>query len=400
MIQKTQYIITIVGISLIKHIESKNKVIDDTEIIKRFLKSVEGKDIVMAQNDSSIMELYNKTKSIARRFLSEMSDMDYKNISAEMTSLSKIIEHSSDKIHFFYTDTLDGELCASLLQEYWHKKLNYECEITKIKQLNVYSGIQFKKYGIKNLMEEIIKVVDNKNLKDERRFIINSTSGFKSIAPYLTIIAMTFGIDNKYIFERSGELLTIPPLPFRLDFDIIINNIEFLKFIDREIQIKSSDIRKYVPNEDIKNFIISSLLIEVEKQTYELSAFGLLLWENFKKKTGIVNITNELKKQLESSDKLTINIFENNVIKLFDPQFRNLSIHSWQNYDGDYIIAKTSGGNRLTRFVYYFDMQSNKLYIRYFFIDDHDEYERKTSKTLENKFDKKLFSDIYEINFE
>lgn len=397
--QKSQYIITMVGISLIKYIESKNKVINDTETIKRFLKSVEGKDIVTAQNDSSIMELYNKTKSIARQFLSEISEMDYKNISAEMTSLFKIIEYSSDKIHFFYTDTLDGELCAVLLQEYWQKKLNYECEITKVKQLNVYSGIQFKKYGVKNLMEEIIKIVDNKNLKDERNFIINSTSGFKSIAPYLTIIAMTFGIDNKYIFERSGELLTIPPLPFRLDFDIIINNIEFLKFIDREIQIKSSDIRKYVQNEDVKNLIISSLLIEVDKQTYELSAFGLLLWENFKKKSGIVNITNELKKQLNSSDKLTINIFENNVIKLFDPQFRNLSIHSWQNYHGDYIIAKTSGGNRLTRFVYYFDMQSNKLYIRYFFIDGHDEYERKISNNLENKFDKKLFSDIYEIKF-
>mgnify|MGYP001001031091 CR=1 FL=1 len=59
-------------------------------------------------------------------------------------------------------------------------------------------------------------------------FRINITAGFKGTVPYLTILGQVFKIPLQYVFERSDNLITIPPMP--IGFDVIAIE-EFLNYL-------------------------------------------------------------------------------------------------------------------------------------------------------------------------
>lgn len=275
---KPKLIITPVGTSLLTHLIEENKNLKnhvDTLANETSAKKSNFKDEYRILSEKG----FNRIKGM------DLSKKDVlKKSSAEIKSLTKmkVGENKNDVVYFLSSDTLLGELCADVLSKFYVEKRIEIKEISGklykvISDLQVFDSDKFRKTGIKNYIEEVTKIINKPNNRNNYEIILNATGGFKAIVPYTTLLGMIFSIPIIYIFEETENIIKLPPVPLKYDYELFSKYREKFESIANDV-ISYDDFRKNMSNEDYERCLT---LVEIEDNKIMHTGIFYILWKKF-----------------------------------------------------------------------------------------------------------------------
>lgn len=224
-------------------------------------------------------------------------DLTYvKQKSAELNSLFSIFNDDFREIskyshYFIYTDTYLGEKSFYIIKKYLETK-NITVIPLRIPQLRV-NDQENVLMGLSCLAMKIDQICDN--YKDKK--IFNLTGGFKVVQGYMQILSMFYADEIYYIFQ-GGQLIKIPKLSIRFDYDR--NILDLIRKVVYEVPL------------DKKQYENLGILVTSINNSWMLSEWGEIVWLKER-----INLYKELNQPL--SDKIRYSErFKRNFAKLSD----------------------------------------------------------------------------------
>lgn len=264
-------VLTTVGTSLIYHLVEKKT------SLKNYADGIEGKPSKELDDYRKEYDVLRKESLSHLRSLNLDKSTDLDKSSAEIKSLFKLGIGNDDVVYLYATETIDGKLCAEVLEDSIKQKFSCKVTTEEIKGLQVSNPELFKKTGIRNYIDKATKIIEDNRYS--YKLILNITGGFKAVVPYTTLLGMLFQIPVFYVFEDTQSLIELPPLPLEYNFKIIEELKDKFYKMESETSIPYDEFRKGADDEKYKQCIA---LIEEEKGSITLSAIGLAIWEKYK----------------------------------------------------------------------------------------------------------------------
>lgn len=119
-------------------------------------------------------------------------------------------------LHLLYSDTGDGRMVAEVLREYYRLQ-GWKTEIYPVRGLTDEDPRRFRTEGLRNLVRVMGKIIRDYGSSN---CLINATGGYKAQIAVGVMLGQALGISVFYKHERFAEIISFPPLPFSLDFDL------------------------------------------------------------------------------------------------------------------------------------------------------------------------------------
>lgn len=138
---------------------------------------------------------------------------------AEINSLHEMRKRgmvTDANLHLLYSDTGDGRMVAEILQEYY-RHLRWKTEIYPVRGLTDKNPRRFRTEGLRNLVRVMGKIIRDYGSSN---CLINATGGYKAQIAVGVMLGQALGISVFYKHERFAEIISFPPLPFSLDFNL------------------------------------------------------------------------------------------------------------------------------------------------------------------------------------
>lgn len=198
------------------------------------------------------------------------------NASAEIKSICKIIEESEDtefNVYLLCSDTAIGMSAGHLVKAFFEgysvegKTITIEL-LEHTKGLQIDNADKFEDDAVLDLITKINTITkwdDAKNALPKEDIILNISGGYKALVPIMTIVGQLQGIQLKYIYEDSDNLITIGNLPINFDWDVIDDNytaFEGIKSSKNDSNLSSLNV--------FKNEISKEYTFEELEQDYKL----------------------------------------------------------------------------------------------------------------------------------
>ena len=302
-------------------------------------------------------------------------------ISAETHSFHAMKLNSDDKVILLHSDTDIGLHAAQAILQLTRKHFTSNCEIRLVKGLQVERNQQFRSQGIQNLFFELDRITS----ASTSEVVLNATGGFKSVVPYLTLYGMLNQLDIKYIFERSGTLITFPPAPVTVDFQKAGQLTDFLLRLNENTFLSVSEFDNAIsefPYHDRKWF---KSLVDIEDNNVMLSAFGIMVLNTAEAKQSVVKMSKEAVKALEQSSGDSRKQFCFILERIANPLWRKSKIDPFSQTD--MIVCKP--GNTDERAVYFVKHDTVFVCLLY---PNHDVYMRDLSGRSCSQFTHSTFT--------
>jgi putative CRISPR-associated protein (TIGR02619 family) len=180
-------------------------------------------------------------------------------------------------LFFFHSATDDGRAIARILVEYFRDRGHRPVEATEIEDLQDEDPRRFRTRGLRNLARELCRVVRERG---PAACASNATGGYKAQIAIAVLMGQALAIPVCYMHERFSEIITFPPLPVALDFEVWMRASGLLAAL-----VSSSNL---VPRRDFDDewderydSLVAATTIE-GIEYLELSATGLIFHETFR----------------------------------------------------------------------------------------------------------------------
>jgi putative CRISPR-associated protein (TIGR02619 family) len=180
-------------------------------------------------------------------------------------------------LHFCVSDTVVGGEVGEVLTEYYESQ-GYAVETHRIDGLREDDSTLFRTVGLRNLVRQIGQIV--RNAGDPRLAVINATGGFKAQMAVAVIIGQALGVGVFYKHERFPEIISFPPLPISLDYDLLGQHAGLL------CQLEHGEVIAMEPEEMVESLRV--LLDEVPgdgpEHYWALGPIGQIYLEGFRQR--------------------------------------------------------------------------------------------------------------------
>ncbi|MDY3562986.1 putative CRISPR-associated protein [Gemmata sp. JC673] len=206
-----------------------------------------------------------------------------KKLSAEVHSLTRMAVSGKDRVLLLASETIDGGTCCHAVRHYLEKyHPGIACEVQTVVGLQVSDADRFRSEGVVNFVRACLTAVEDFGREN---VVLNLTSGYKALAPYLVLVGMLKRVRCQYLFEQSKDVLTLPPLPVAIDHGPFERYRELFADIERD-----TDISRERWEEEVKRNDREALesLVEVVGNRVTLSGVGLLLLDDYRKPATLV----------------------------------------------------------------------------------------------------------------
>lgn len=286
---------------------SKNKKSKKLTQVESTIRRTLTKDLIIKLNfityEEYVNYIYNSHKKFIEseefskedftRKLNSYFSLDIKNfirsMSAECNAMAFYLDETFGKtgvkdklgkVFLILTDTKEGSESAEIIKSFTDTLLkvvykvdtNNLFEIEQIKGLTVKGKDEFKNRGVKEYLKYLF-YIRYKDTKNEHKYVINFTGGFKAIIPYTVYFASIFDLDMFYIYERENYGIVFPKIPIKLES--IYDDLKEIK--EKSMNEKSKGVaRTYAFEKNMGSFI--------DFKTGEFNAFGDVLIELIEKK--------------------------------------------------------------------------------------------------------------------
>ena len=197
-----------------------------------------------------------------------------KERSAELNGIIRFYNdnlHNAEKdIHYLLpSDTYIGRSACEIVKSFLQNYVK-DVRIMEIKDLQTYDCEGFQ-YALSDLVSQIMTIKEG--LLSGQKLIFNLTGGFKSILCFLQSLGMFYADETVYVFEFSDSLLRIPALPVKLvPYDYLKGYITVFRRLHNGLSVTEEEYNK----------IPESLILKLYGEP-TLSAYGKIVWDNFRK---------------------------------------------------------------------------------------------------------------------
>ena len=345
----------------------------------------------LSKEEKDIIDALTKR---AKETLLEADATTLRAKSAELNGILGIYGGSFPKAKLDYhiliaTDTYQGQETANLLEEILKKNGFNNILIKQPKDFSTKDKHYFDK-GIKELLKWFHESEGEFSgyKASSSEVIFNLTGSFKSLQGYLNTIGMFHADKIVYIFESGGELIEIPKLPIKIEFDKLDKfKIEF-----------SLMAQEYMLGEKAVKGIPAIFLEEISTNNFILSYWGELVWNQAKE--GILSkelcefdniefeksFERDFKNELENSKKAKLQETLAKVSKLLLENNGNIGSLKgdggvlYENYKNKFIAQQPLGHFRINlslRVSCVYNKANKKLVLRYYGTHEHVEQNEK-----------------------
>jgi len=201
---------------------------------------------------------------------------------AEINTIEEIKKKkwiSLENIIFLVSDTDTGRNTGEFLKAYFERRKdpklkNVEYQI--VERLQDKNSVDFKIYGLRNLVREMGKYIVRRGGSDY--IAIDATGGYKAQIAIAVIVGQALNIPVFYKHEKFPEIIDFPPLPISFDYDILGENADLLADFERGEALSQDELGEF----DKRLRVLLSEVVVDGKSVYELSPIGQVYLEGFR----------------------------------------------------------------------------------------------------------------------
>jgi putative CRISPR-associated protein (TIGR02619 family) len=205
-------------------------------------------------------------------------------LSAEIHSLARMKVGAADRVVLFTSETDDGQACAGALKMYLeHEITGIDCVLRVVEGLQVRDATRFRTQGVVNFVKMALQEIEGHGAA---QCVFNPTGGFKSLVPYTVLLGMIKGVEARYIFEQSSELIALPSLPVEFARERLEPLQSLIERIERDSFIGQEDWERAVSYEDRR---VYASLFEHAGDAVTLSPVGFLVLEELRQPRALVS---------------------------------------------------------------------------------------------------------------
>jgi putative CRISPR-associated protein (TIGR02619 family) len=316
-----------------------------------------------------------------------LNSPDKTNASAEIESLIAIQKslNTDLDVYLIASETILSTLACELIAAFFTSTFDkYRVKIKDdnfvVRGLQVDNVNEFRSTGLLNLFKRINDLIIDENSAPHT--IINITGGYKASIPFITIFGQINKIHIYYLYENTGKLISIPPLPISIDYKFFAlhNNV-----LQQLYEGQSGDWEQFKREKNLPDSADAYVeYVEDEGNSlFELNAIGKYFFENYnnsiiieiektctlvKEQQGnikqIFNSLRELHEKLESA--IIFNSISNNQELLqFIDNLQNHDLSHAQKPSRETYIFKSTDQEQI-RIVYQPNLLNSKLILRIF----------------------------------
>ena len=295
-------------------------------------------------------------------------------ISAETNSLARMKVEQGDDIVLLRTETQDGQICAEEIKTVIEKEFIAKVFIEKIDGLQVCDATAFSRTGVQNLFTALNKhCISEGSDWAKQGVFLNMTGGFKSVAAYLVLYGMLYQVPVVYLYEKSNQLLTLPPAPLQFDWERMQPAASaFMKLLEASV-ISRNEFFSLIQGASHDDRQWYETLLEEDGENVTLSAFGLLVARRLQRDAGAtatnVLLSPSARKALDKNS--SSRDLHDMLARAGNPLSRRSGQHAESHTKTDLKIWKvyTHSGPRMAYWV-----ENNTVYVGELF-STHDEYD-------------------------
>lgn len=306
--------------------------------------------------------------------------------SAETNSLLRLGIRHNDEILLLCTDTPIGEACGRELQKVIVDRFGIEASVNTIKGLQVEGARTFRTVGIQSLFTFLDNNLGEIRFTRDREVVLNVTGGFKSVVPYVTLYGILRRFPVVYLFERSAELIVLPPVPLYYDQALVNRAQQALAALRKEGVMARGAlnrlIRDFTPGEEN---LFDAFFESDEAGEATLSAFGQLLLDDTDLDTVPVELSAEAEAAYNAAAGSRREILETLLHHLSQPGWLDTHFHRFSGTD----LTVVKPGRNPARAAGY---RKGKTFRVCLLFPDHDQYERELPGRNRTEFEEAAFS--------
>ena len=233
------------------------------------------------------------------------------------------------------TDTYVGKLTSEFIKEILQQIGFKNIYVESIDKLNTKNTENFTE-GIKELRDVIYnKYVSNDGYANYKK-VFNLTGGFKSVNAYLNVLGMFYADEIIYVFETKTDLIKIPKLPIKINYEELKDLYEEFLMINTKIEPGLSDSK-----------INKIFLFRIDNK-FILNEWGEFIWEEIKdsvmKEKGLpkfdnIIYTDQVRKQFDNLETKLKGLFVSHIAVLskfgrISDELRKSSLNLNKDTDG------------------------------------------------------------------
>ena len=307
-------------------------------------------------------------------------------LSAETNSLLKFGITHSDEIDLVCTDTPFGDACGRALAGLIEKRVGAKPNVVTIKGLQVDDAHIFRTQGIQNLFKWLDDTLGSQRFSRDKSVVLNVTGGFKSVVPYVTLYGILRRFPVIYLFERSKELITLPPFPLYYDEGLVNRAQKALAALQDEGVMSREKLYGLIRDFNKGEEMLFESFFEADSDNQmTLSAFGQLLLEDADLDALPVELSAEAEATYQNASGSRRDFLDTLLYHLKQPGWLDTHFHQFNGTDLD-VVKPGRTPARAAGF------RKGKTFRVCLLFPDHDVYERELGGRSRSEFEGVSFS--------
>lgn len=202
---------------------------------------------------------------------------------AEINSTNNMISHgyvvSHCGLYFLHSDTQDGQHIGQVLTHYFRQRGHHPVEAVCVPDLQDEDPKKFRTRGLRNLARQICRIIRQHSAQN---CAINATGGYKAQIAIAVLLGQAIGVPVYYMHERFSEIISFPPMPIALDFELWMRASSMLYTL--EASTEPVPAKSYEDEWDERyESLVERVIIDGE-QYLDLSPTGQIFHETYKER--------------------------------------------------------------------------------------------------------------------
>lgn len=132
-------------------------------------------------------------------------------VAAETHSLMALDCGPGDRVVLLHSETDDGRVCAETVGRIVEQSFGCPAEPWVVRGMQVSDAARFGQLGVGHLRTALHRL-HKRSRREGRQTVLNATGGFKAMVSCATIYGLLLRLRVVYLFERSQELIQMPPI--------------------------------------------------------------------------------------------------------------------------------------------------------------------------------------------
>ncbi len=293
-------------------------------------------------------------------------------LSAELAMLNALEASQDDEVVFLTTDTDKGEEAAALNACIAKAIFGVPSVCKRISGLVLDDAGKLRSEGIPTLVRALDAQV-SRAADEGRAPWLSVGGGINLVLPYIAIYGMLRHVPVSYVFEMTGALITLPPLPIDFDWAALRAAERVLGEVEDNVIIDPASLRRLLG----ESFSRLEGLFEKYDGGLTLSAFGRLVLSHLRQaRETPVFLSPSARRTLDAARGTQRDLLELLLDHIRNPLWRAQKLHAFQGTDLEvYKPGNTShraagwtermrGGDQYIELVYIAELYFHQEYLR------------------------------------